>query len=87
MTQYVKKPISVRAIQWNGPNDNEKCFPATIYSHPVDRMQPDAELYWFVASIEANLRLIPGCWIVGPGAHGEYWPVQDDIFKATYEVI
>lgn len=26
----------------------------------------------------------PGVWIVGPGYSGEYWPVQDEIFQATY---
>jgi hypothetical protein len=75
---YIKKPIPVRAIQWNGPDDNEKVIPAGVYSDGF---------YWVVDSLEAQLKLTPGCWIVGPGARGEYWPVQDDIFRETYQKI
>lgn len=86
---YVKKPISVRAIQWNGPDDNNLFADdkIIIYSQPSKSMDLNAPDDWFIRSIEADLRLTFGVWIVGPGARGEYWPVQDDIFKATYEVI
>lgn len=72
---YVKKPIPVRAIQWNGPQDNEKCLPAVIEHHDTDQIR----------TYEGWLNLIPGSYIVGPGPKGEYWPVECEIFEVTYE--
>jgi len=72
---YVKKPIPVRAVQWNGPEDNEKCEPAFITTCPNG---------YEIATYEGWLKLIPGSYVVGPGAKGEYWPVEREIFEKTY---
>ena len=73
---YRKKPIPVKAIQWF-----QKVF------HP--KVQVELETgRCFIETIENHrLYLVEGCWIVGPGARQEYWPVQDDIFMETYELV
>ena len=38
-----------------------------------------------IETLEGDMRVCPGTWVVGPGAKGEFWPVRDDIFQATYE--
>jgi hypothetical protein len=74
--KYIKKAIPVTAIQWNGPEDNEKVLPAKI---------TEGANLWLIHTLEGTLHLIPGCWIVGPGYKGEYWPVDEEIFAQTYE--
>ena len=75
--KYRKKPIEVDAVQWFSHGD-----------HPAVHEYADNKgIYSGIKTIEGMLRVTPGCWIVGPGAKGEYWPVQDDIFKATYESV
>jgi len=79
---YRKKPIKVTAVQW---------FPGI--PHPAVK-QISAESWdvrageYYVSSIEQpTLFLKPGCWIVGPGVKNEYWVVQDEIFRETYEEV
>ena len=79
---YRKKPIPVRAVRWFGPEDDAACRPAMI----TPSGDPSFTGYE-IETLEGWLRLTPGCWIVGPGHKGEYWPVQADIFEATYEEI
>lgn len=79
---YRKKPIPVRAIQWNGPEDNKKCGPAEITRSGT----PGWDGYQ-IKTYEGWLNLIPGSYVVGPGAKNEYWPVDAEIFEATYEKI
>lgn len=82
MTQYVKKPIPVTAIQWT---DEGVIHPAI---KKFTTAWDTVEVRYYVSTIEnQKLWLTPGCWIVGPGVRGEYWSVQDDVFKETYEII
>lgn len=74
---YIKKPIPISAIQWNGPEDNDKVL-AKIEKGFMDDQ-------YAIKTLEGWLTLTPGCWIVGEGYKKEYWPVDDEIFKATYE--
>lgn len=76
---YVKKPIPVTAIQWNGYQDNEKCKPAVI-----TRSGSSGWSGFEIETLEGWLKLVPGCYIVGPGYKGEFWPVEKEIFEATY---
>jgi hypothetical protein len=85
MSYYIKKALPVRAIQWNGPEDNEKVLPAAISEVESMTMSPHRPRMFTIQTLEGVLTIRPGCWIVGPGARGEYWPVQDDIFRETYE--
>ena len=75
--KYRKKPIEVDAVQWFKHGD-----------HPAVHEYADSRgIYSAIRTAEGMLRVTPGCWIVGPGAKGEYWPVQNDIFIETYEVV
>lgn len=76
---YRKKPIEVKAVQWFPGIYITGAEIQCIWENGV----PDAK----VQSAEGWIKLSPGSWVVGPGAAGEYWPVMDDIFKATYEAV
>lgn len=75
---YIKKPIAVRAIQWNGPEDNEKILPIIVYS---------VKEIWCIKTLEGWLNLTKGSYVVGPGLKGEYWPVDREIFEQTYQKV
>lgn len=73
---YVKKAIPVTAIQWS-----QKKF------HPLVEVELETGRC-FIPTIEnQRLYLTEGCWIVGPGAKGEYWPVDEQVFAMTYELV
>ena len=91
---YVKKPIPVGAVQITQEMveaylfdkkplpKGVRCESSSIY--PAKRLIIDCRLY--CSTVENDLLEVRvGNWIVGPGARGEFWPVQDDIFRATYE--
>ena len=85
---YVKKAIPVQAIQWNGPEDNEKVMPAIVDKINVDRAGGELAIgfdAYRIQTLEGWLNLVPGSYIVGPGHKGEYWPVDREIFEATYQ--
>ena len=84
MAFYIKKPIPVEAVQWFKDVKH-----SAIFSHSyVDVDEGRKYTNYYVKTLEnSQLELKEGCWIVGPGARGEYWPVQDDIFKATYILV
>lgn len=69
---YIKKPIPIQAIQFNEFGDHP-----SVLQHK--------EGYFYIETLEGNLKVEPTAWILGPGAAGEFWAVRDDIFQATYE--
>ena len=46
-----------------------------------------AETEGTIETLEGAMHYQPGDWILGPGAGGEFWPVRDDVFRATYEEV
>lgn len=84
MTQwYKKKPLPVTAVQWFKDGDH----PLVIgYDrHWLIAGPEETPVNFGIHTAEGHMEVKPGVWIVGPGYSGEYWPVQDDIFRATYE--
>lgn len=70
----MKKPHSVDAIKWN----------RTVF-HPEVQIEPVTGKCFLPTLENQRLYLTEGCWIVGPGAKGEYWPVDNEVFEASYE--
>jgi hypothetical protein len=76
--KYVKKRIPIDAVQWFKEGDHH-----AVICNFFDT--EDGYKEYAIRTREGDLAVTEGCWIVGPGAEGEYWPVQDSIFRATYE--
>jgi hypothetical protein len=68
---YVKKPIPVAAKKFLKLGD-----------HPAVKQLGDK---YYLPTLEGNMDVTPGSWILGPGLRDEYWVVQDDIFEKSYE--
>jgi hypothetical protein len=80
MAKY-RKTALIEAKQWHKMGDH----PAVVTNHYLadGEWEPAPEL----KTLEGWLSVKPGDWIAGPGAKGEYWPIDDEVFRATYELV
>lgn len=77
--KYRKKPITVDAVQWFNDGDH-----ASVHRFVYEYGEKDIVRFG-IQTLEGTMWVKPGDWIVGPGAKGEYWPVDNEIFQMTYE--
>lgn len=77
--KYVKKPIEVEAVQWTETNYREL---DTFTGHNIGINYKDM----YVRTLEGKMTFKKGDYIV-KGSHGEFYPVKEEIFKDTYEVV
>ena len=39
-----------------------------------------------IQTLEGNVKVEPGDWIIGPGSQNEHWSISNDIFKKKYSL-
>lgn len=77
--KYIKKPVEVEAVQWNGENTEEVLeFTNRAAKFENGKMQ--------IATLEGTMTANVGDYII-KGVKGEVYPCKPDIFKATYASI
>lgn len=76
--KYIKKPIPIEAIQWNGRNIDE----LVAFAGDNVYMQDG---YVYVHSLEGDMRManITGDYLV-KGIRGEFYFCEQSIFEETY---
>jgi len=92
MTKYVKRPVMVDAIQWNGSNLMEiqifigKKLSAAIPPHGMEFNHniPNEAYSLIIPTLEGDMTAIKGDYII-KGVQGEFYPCKPDIFEATYD--
>lgn len=87
---FVKKPVEVQAIQWDGSNVKElsdfmgeKNANGTItrrFAIYGDSSEPDLVIF----TLEGDYHAAVGDWIIR-GVKGEFYPCKPDVFEQTYE--
>lgn len=75
-----KKPIVLDAMQWTGDNLPE-----------LQAWCPDLIVDWpgphiYIHTLEGMERVERNAYVL-KGTRGEYWPVRQDIFEDTYDVV
>ncbi len=89
---YRKKPVEIRALQWTG--DNATAVAAftrgqfDVFS-TLDRANcddPDATAHVFDALHSTWMLAQTGDHII-EGVQGEFYPIRDEVFRATYEPV
>ena len=84
MQKFVKKPVVVEAIQYNGINITE------VESFLVSKLPTvwssveDTQL--IIPTLEGDMKVSKGDYII-KGIKGEFYPCKPDVFKSTYNVI
>lgn len=72
MARYMKKQISVDAVQWFRRGD-----------HPAVVSDSGEEATGHIDTPEGRLNVQPGDWII-TGVAGEHYPCKPDIFEKLY---
>lgn len=78
MKRYVKRPVTIEAVQWNGNNYAE------IYEFISDSSyEMSSECGLIIHTLEGDHHARPGDFII-KGIKGEFYPCKPDIFEQTY---
>jgi hypothetical protein len=72
-----KKPVVVQAMQYTGDNIAD-------LREWADVTWSDTYGAWAVVTLEGEMKLEPGCYVIC-GLQGEFYPCRQDIFEASYE--
>ena len=84
MQKFVKKPIVIEAIQYNGINITEvedfvgAKLPSVLLS------VEDTQLV--IPTLEGDMKVSKGDYVI-KGIKGEFYPCKPDVFKSTYNVV
>lgn len=78
---YVKKPIPIEAIQWNGNNFQE--IQDFMREHHVIKTAYNELI---IPTLEGEMKAPVESWIIR-GPMGEYYPCRRDVFEETYEPV
>jgi hypothetical protein len=80
MAKYIKKPLIIDAIKWDGENFNEIVY---NFVGIICGLRNDNKLG--VDTLEGRMLADVGDYIIR-GIKGEFYPCKPDIFEATYEL-
>lgn len=83
--KYMKKPVTISAIQWDGTNTKEVydfLGNSTSLRYEENRTYNKICIHTLEGSIEASI----GDYIIR-GIKGEHYPCKPEIFELTYEEI
>lgn len=80
------RPLVVNAFRWDGEVFHTGPLKDIIFNvYEMPSVVPGGRFVGSIRTLEGVLDIESGVWIVGPGVRGEYWPVQDDVFRKSYE--
>ena len=77
--KYIKNPIPIEALQWNGDNKDEV----------LSFIGESAEIRGgslYIKTLEGDMLATIGSYII-KGVNGEFYPCREDIFEKTYEEV
>jgi len=82
MRTYVKRPVEVQAVEWNGDND--------VYDFLEEwsngNVRRDTRNLLLIQTFEGVMQAQIGDYIIR-GIAGEFYPCKPDIFEQTYQVV
>lgn len=85
-----KKPIIIQASQWlkNGDHPNVTSYITDLRNsdHNCSHCGLKMNAHGWVDTLEGGHIVCPSDWII-TGFHGEQYPIKNNIFKETYEIV
>jgi len=84
MKKYIKKPIVIDAIQWDGTED--MAFEIATNDDFQGMMDFKTGEFggFYIDTLEGRMKVSPNDYVI-KGIKGEYYPCKPDIFELTYE--
>ena len=84
MQKFVKKPVVIEAIQYDGTNITEiESFVGEKLSTIMSSVE-DTQLV--IPTLEGDMKVSKGDYVI-KGIKGEFYPCKPDIFKSIYNVV
>lgn len=81
--KFRKKPVVIEAIQWTGDNGAEmQEFTRGVSGPYLEAGRPNTKM--IISTLEGHMVADKGDYII-KGIVGEFYPVKEDIFEATYD--
>jgi len=87
--KYVKKPVVIDAVQYNGDWRILDAFPFKEVEHIIaipKHTETNEPGHLEIPTLEGCMRADIGDWIIR-GVKGEFYPCKPDIFESTYEKV
>jgi hypothetical protein len=84
MPNYIKKPITIDALQWTGKNKEEilKFCTKGYLTYSNAKLEPELK----IQTLEGLMTATVGDYII-MGIKGEFYPCREDIFLETYNKV
>ena len=84
MQKFVKKPVVIEAIQYNGINITEIESFVGAKLPTVWLSVEDTQLV--IPTLEGDMKVSKGDYVI-KGIKGEFYPCKPDVFEKTYDVV
>ena len=84
MQKFVKKPVVIEAIQYDGANITE--IESFVGAKLPTIMTSDLGAQLVIPTLEGDMKVSKGDYVI-KGIKGEFYPCKPDVFKSTYNVV
>lgn len=85
MQKFVKKPVVIEAVEYNGANKEEiEAFVGKKLDTVYTELNEPLELK--IPTLEGDMKASKGDYVI-KGIKGEFYPCKPDVFKSTYNVV
>ena len=85
MQKFVKKPVVIEAVEYNGANKEEiEAFVGKKLDTVYTELKEPLELK--IPTLEGDMKASKGDWVI-KGVNGEFYPCKPDVFEKTYDVV
>ena len=84
MQKFVKKPVVVEALQYNG--ENIEAIENFVGKKLSTVMSSDVDVNLIIPTLEGDMKAIKSDYII-KGIHGEFYSCKEDIFKNSYDEV
>ncbi len=84
---YVKKPVTVQAMKFNGTEEQVYYLQKTIGKDFIDgrNAEENYRKMYSIKTLEGEMEITKGDFVIR-GIKGEYYPCKPDIFDSCYNL-
>ena len=87
MNYYRKKPVVIEAIQFSGKWEDAPLIHEFTEGQSFESSDVDGKRsYLYIITLEGSMRVSPKDFVI-KGVNGEFYPIKENIFAATYEAV
>ena len=84
MQKFVKKPVVIEAIQYNG--ENIEAIEDFVGKKLSTVLASDVDVKLIIPTLEGYMKALKGDYII-KGIKGEFYPCKPDVFKEIYSLV